>query len=104
MTLSGDPWNVVPPRDPNPERRVLEQLNTWQALLTANVADGRQALGEVLDGPMQFCTWRETVSIFRGNDVSGNLVAGLAGFSASMFAPLTRRGCVPQMADRKAWG
>jgi hypothetical protein len=39
---------------PAVERRVLDLVTKWQALLSANVADGRQALREVLDGPIRF--------------------------------------------------
>jgi hypothetical protein len=36
------------------QRQVLEQVQRWRALLTTHVADGRQPLREVLDGPLRF--------------------------------------------------
>ena len=72
------------------ERRVLEQVTTWQALLTANVADARQALREVLDGPMQFAPDGKAYR-FSGNDQRGKLVAGMVGLENSTLCGVPKR-------------
>jgi hypothetical protein len=60
------------------ERRVLEQVKAWQALLTANVPDARQALREVLDGPIRFTPDGKQYR-FSGIDTTKKLIAGLVG-------------------------
>ncbi len=60
------------------ERRVFEQVKTWQALLTTKVPDARQALREMLDGPIRFAPEGREYR-FSGNDTTGKLVAGLVG-------------------------
>ena len=70
---------------PTVECRVLEQVTKWQALLSANVADGRQALREVLDGPIRFAPDGKQYR-FSGRDLTRQFIAGLVGVENSTLS------------------
>jgi hypothetical protein len=70
---------------PTVERRVLEQVTKWQALLSANVADGRQALREVLDGPIRFAPDGKQYR-FSGRDLTRQFIAGVVGLENSTLS------------------
>ena len=76
---------------PTVEGRVLEQVSKWQALLTANVADGRQALREVLDGPIHFAPDGKQYR-FSGHNTTGQFIAGLVGLeNSTLWRPQRER-------------
>jgi hypothetical protein len=60
------------------ERKVLAHVERWRALLTEQVADGRQLLREVLEGPLKFRPEGRSYR-FEGTVRTGRLVAGLVG-------------------------
>ncbi len=58
------------------KRKVLEKVASWRDLLTRQVAEGRQALREVLEGPLRFTPEGKSYR-FEGEVATGRLVAGL---------------------------
>jgi hypothetical protein len=58
------------------ERKVREQLASWQAQLVTNA---RQTLREVLDGPVRLTPTPKKEYRFEGNTSTGNFTAGLIG-------------------------
>jgi site-specific DNA recombinase len=68
------------------EAKVLEQLNTWRALLaTKHVQDGRQLLREALAGPLRFAPEGRTYR-FEGDIALGGMLAQIAGVAPYMVA------------------
>jgi site-specific DNA recombinase len=68
------------------EEQVLKQVGRWRSLLTEQVADGRQLLREVLEGPLRF-TAEGGAYRFEGDVATGRLVAGLVGVPPCVASP-----------------
>ena len=67
------------------ERTVQEQMAQWRALVeSADPADGRQLLREVLDGPLQFTPDGKRYR-FTGPLATGRIIAGLVGLDQMRF-------------------
>jgi hypothetical protein len=73
------------------EAKVMEQVAKWRALLTEEVADGRQALREVLEGPLRFTPKQAEDGTryyeFEGEVATGRLIAGLVGVPPCVASP-----------------
>jgi hypothetical protein len=61
----------------------MAQVETWRTLLTTSIADGRQLLREVLDGPLRFAPEDQQYR-FTGDVTTGPLVAGLVGLPPTL--------------------
>jgi hypothetical protein len=68
------------------EQQVLEKGGRWRSLLTEQVADGRQLLREVLEGPLRFIAEAGAYR-FEGDVATGRLVAELAGVQPCLASP-----------------
>ena len=69
------------------ERTVLEKVDGWNRLLASrDTADGRQALREVLDGPIRFVRDGRTYR-FEGGTTTGERIAALLGLSTLCGVP-----------------
>ena len=68
------------------ERTVLEKVARWRALLTEEVADGRQALREVLTSPIRFTPEGQAYR-FEAEVATGRLIAGCVGAPPCVASP-----------------
>ena len=68
------------------EHRVRQELTQWRSLLTANVADGRQLLREVLVGPVRFTPDGDAYR-FEGEAAVGRLFMGSAELAPYLASP-----------------
>ena len=74
------------------EHRVRQELTQWRSLLTANVADGRQLLREVLVGPVRFTPDGDAYR-FEGEAAIGRLFMGSAELAPFLASPRDPNGC-----------
>jgi site-specific DNA recombinase len=68
------------------QAKVEEHVNSWRALLTNHVEDGRRLLREVLAGPLRFTPERKAYR-FEGEAAIGRLFAGVAGVAPFLASP-----------------
>lgn len=78
VPLVGDPTAI--------ERRVLAFVEGWRELLDGDMSRSRQALRQMLEGPIRFQPDGKSYR-FWGSDRTGQLVAGLVGVSPLLASP-----------------
>jgi hypothetical protein len=67
-------------------REVQGFIEGWRALLTEEVADGRQLLWKILSGPLRFTLDGRSYK-FEGDAAIGRLLAGMVGLPTKMASP-----------------